>query len=169
LLQKKFGDLTGWISYTLSEAKNRISIYGDSYFPASQDVTHEFKFVGMYDFRNWSFSLTWLFASGRPYTAPDGAYSVNLINGTSQMFIDFGDKNSSRLPAYHRLDAAVNYHFKNRETNNEWGSLGLSIFNVYNRRNIWYKEYQIIDGNILETDKLFLGIKPNLTFSMKIK
>ena len=169
LLQKKFGDLTGWISYTLSEAKNRISIYGDRYFPASQDVTHEFKFVGMYDYRNWSFSLTWLFASGRPYTAPDGAYSINLLNGISQIFIDFGEKNSSRLPAYHRLDAAVNYRFKNKETNNEWGSLGLSIFNVYNRRNIWYKEYQIIDGNILETNKLFLGITPNLTFSMKIK
>ena len=169
LLQKKFGGLTGWVSYTLGEVKNRIDVYGDNYFPASQDVTHEFKFVGMYDYRKWSFSLTWLFASGRPYTAPDGAYSITLLDGKERLFIDFGAKNSSRLPAYHRLDVSVNYHFRNSETNNEWGSLGFSIFNVYNRRNIWYKEYQIIDGNILETDKFFLGITPNLTFSMKIK
>jgi ferric enterobactin receptor len=169
LLQKKFGDFTGWVSYTLGEARNKINIYGDNYFPASQDVTHEFKWVGMYDYRNWSFSLTWLFASGRPYTAPDGEYTVHLLNGTDQVYIDFGSKNSSRLPAYHRLDLSVNYHLKNEETNNEWGNIGLSIFNIYNRRNIWYKEYQIIDGNIIETDKLFLGFTPNITFSMKIK
>jgi len=169
LLQKKYGDLTGWVSYTLGEVKNQIDIYGEDYFPASQDITHEFKCVWMYDYKNWSFSLTWLFASGRPYTAPDGAYTVNLLNGTSQVYIDFGDKNSSRLPAYHRLDAAVNYHFRNEETKSEWGNIGLSIFNIYNRKNIWYKEYQIIDGNILETNKLFLGFTPNLTLSLKLK
>ncbi len=169
LFQKKFGDFTGWVGYTLGEAKNKIAVYGNSYFPASQDVTHEFKLVGMYDYKNWSFSLTWLYASGRPYTAPDGAYEIQLLNGTDQVFIDFGDKNSSRLPPYHRLDASVNYHLRNTETRSEWGNIGLSVFNVYNRKNIWYKEYQIIDGNIIETDKLFLGFTPNLTFSVKIK
>ncbi|MCK9203415.1 MAG: TonB-dependent receptor [Bacteroidales bacterium] len=168
LIQKKTGALTGWVSYTLSQAKNKISVYGENYFPASQDVTHEFKFVSMYDYKNWSFSLTWLFASGRPYTAPDGAYTVNLLNGTEQTYIDFGSKNSSRLPAYHRLDISVNYHFKKQDTGREWGNIGLSIFNVYNRRNIWYREYQIIDGNIIETDKLFLGLTPNLTLMLKL-
>ncbi|HNY03388.1 MAG TPA: TonB-dependent receptor, partial [Bacteroidales bacterium] len=67
LLQKKSGNLTGWIGYTLGQAKNRISEYGDSWFPAAQDVTHELKFVSMYDWKRWSFSLTWLYASGRPY------------------------------------------------------------------------------------------------------
>jgi hypothetical protein len=169
LLQKKFGNLTGWVSYTLGQAKNQISVYGSDYFPASQDVTHEFKFVSMYDYKNWSFSLTWLFASGRPYTSPDGAYTVNLLNGTQQVFIDFGSKNSSRLPAYHRMDISVNYHLRNQETKHEWGNIGLSIFNIYNRRNIWYKEYQIIDGNIIETDKLFLGFTPNITLMLKLR
>jgi len=169
LLQKKFGNLTGWVSYTLGQAKNRIAIYGENYFPASQDVTHEFKFVSMYDYKNWSFSLTWLFASGRPYTAPDGAYTVNLLNGTQQVFIDFGSKNSSRLPAYHRMDISVNYHFRKQLTSHEWGNIGLSVFNIYNRRNIWYKEYQIIDGNIIETDKLFLGFTPNITLTLKLR
>jgi ferric enterobactin receptor len=169
LLQKKIGNLTGWVSYTIGEVKNQIDVYGDNYYPATQDVTNEFKFVGMYDYKQWSFSMTWLFSSGRPYTAPDGAYTINLLNGTEQIFIDFGEKNSSRLPAYHRLDLSINYHLKSKETETEWGNIGLSIFNLYNRRNIWYKEYQIIDGNIIETDKLFLGITPNLTFSVKIK
>jgi ferric enterobactin receptor len=169
LFQKKFGNLTGWVSYTLGEVKNKIAVYGNDYYPASQDVTHEFKIVGMYDFKKWSFSATWLYASGRPYTAPDGAYTIHLLNGTDQVYIDFGAKNSSRLPAYHRFDVSVNYHFVNPDTKVEWGNIGLSIFNVYNRRNIWYKEYMIIDGNIIETDKLFLGFTPNITFSLKLR
>jgi len=169
LLQKKTGNLTGWVSYTLGEARNKIAVYGENYFPASQDVTHEFKLVSMYDFKHWSFSLTWLIASGRPYTAPDGAYTIHMLNGTEQVFIDFGSKNSSRLPAYHRMDIGVNYHLCKKENNHEWGNIGLSIFNIYNRRNIWYKEYQIIDGNIIETDKLFLGFTPNLTFTLKLR
>jgi ferric enterobactin receptor len=169
LLQKKYGNLTGWVCYTLGEAKNKIAVYGPSYFSASQDVTHEFKFVSMYDLKKWSFSLTWLYASGRPYTAPDGAYTVSMLNGTEQTFIDFGSKNSSRLPAYHRMDISVNYHLRNRESGNEWGNIGLSVFNIYNRRNIWYKEYQIIDGTIIETNKLFLGFTPNITLSLKLR
>jgi hypothetical protein len=169
LVQKKFGDLTGWVSYTLGEVKNKIAIYGDGYFPAAQDVRNEFKAVGLYDYRNWSFSLTWLFASGRPYTAPDGAYTVILLNGTEQVYIDFGAKNSSRLPAYHRLDLGINYHLRKKETKAEWGNIGLSVFNLYNRRNIWYKEYQVIDGTVIETDKLFLGFTPNLTLTLKLR
>lgn len=169
LVQKKHGDFTGWVSYTLGQVRNQIDVYGPNYFPASQDVTNEFKIVGMYDYRNWSFSATWLYASGRPYTAPDGAYSVELLNGTTQLYIDFGSKNSSRLPTYNRLDLSVNYHFRSAETKSEWGNVGLSIFNVYNRKNIWYKEYQIIDGNVIETNKLFLGFTPNITLSLKLR
>ncbi len=169
LVQKKFGNLTGWVSYTLGEVKNKIAIYGNNYFPAAQDVSNEFKIVALYDYKKWSFSATWLFASGRPYTAPDGAYTVNLLNGTEKVYIDFGSKNSSRLPDYHRLDIAVNYHLRSRETKNEWGNIGLSIFNVYNRRNVWYKEFQIIDDNIIESNKLFLGFTPNLTLTLKLR
>ena len=146
---------------------NKIAEYGTDYYPASQDVRHEFKLVGLYDYKNWSFSLTWLYASGRPYTSPNGAYTINLIDGTQQTYIDFSSKNNSRLPAYHRLDLGINYHIKEAETKNEWGMIGISVFNLYNRKNIWYKEYQIIDNSVIETNKLFLGITPNLTFSIK--
>jgi hypothetical protein len=169
LLQKKYGNLTGWICYTLGEAKEKIPEYQKDYFPAEQDVTHEFKVVGMYDLKQWSFSATWMYTTGRPYTAPDGIYTVKLLNGSEQTYINFGAKNCSRLPAYQRLDLGVTYRFKNAETNFEWGSLGLSIFNVYDHKNIWYKEYSIIDGTVLETNKLFLGFTPNITYTAKLK
>ena len=169
LFQKKYGKLTGWISYSAGEAKNKIDVYGSNYFSASQDVTHEVKIVSLYELKNWSFSATWVYATGRPYTAPDGAYSIALLNGTEQTYINFGAKNLSRLPDYHRFDIGITYHLKNKETKQEWGNIGLSVFNVYNRRNIWYKEYQIISNEVIETDKLFLGITPNLTITLKLR
>lgn len=35
-------------------------------------LAHEFKIVNSYDFNDWTFSTTWIYASGRPYTEPAG-------------------------------------------------------------------------------------------------
>ena len=48
------------------------------------------------------------------------------------------------------------------------GSIGLSLFNLYNRKNTWYKEYEIEDGEVYETDVRFLGFTPNITLSMSL-
>ncbi|HEY1039915.1 MAG TPA: TonB-dependent receptor, partial [Bacteroidia bacterium] len=58
LVQKKSGKFNGWISYTLGEARNKFEVYSDSYFPANQDVTHEFKIVALYKYKRWDFSAT---------------------------------------------------------------------------------------------------------------
>lgn len=169
LAQKKYGNLTGWVSYTLAQARNQFEVYGKDYFPAAQDVTNEFKAVGIYRWRNWSFSGTWIYATGRPYTAPEGGYTVTLLDGTEKTFISAGLKNSRRLADYHRLDLAVNYFIKSRDRQTDRGSIGFSIFNVYDRKNIWYKEYQIVEGELISIDKEFLGITPNLTLTLKLK
>jgi hypothetical protein len=40
--------------------------------------------------------------------------------------------NANRLPDSHRMDVAATYNFKH-------GSIGLSIYNLYGRQNVWYK------------------------------
>jgi ferric enterobactin receptor len=171
LAQKKFGKLNGWISYTLAEAKNKFEVYGRDYFAAAQDVTHEFKAVGIYSYKRWTFSATWMYATGRPYTAPSGAYTVNLLDGTTQDYYTVTAKNGLRLPDYHRLDVAVNYKLfgGNGEDRREIGQFGFSLFNVYNRSNIWYKSYDIVEGQIVETPISFLGITPNISLTLKIR
>ena len=72
------------MSYTLGETKNKFDIYGSEYFSANQDVTHEFKWVGIYNYDRWGFSSTWVYATGRPYTAPGGAFSLTLLDGTNK-------------------------------------------------------------------------------------
>jgi len=91
---------------------------------------------------------------------------VTLLDGTTQDFFTASTKNSLRLPNYHRLDLACNRKFRNSE-GVERGYIGLSIFNLYNRENVWYKEYSIIDQTVVETDVDYLGVSPNITFSLK--
>ena len=167
LAQKKSGSITGWVSYTLGQARNQISIYGEDYFPANQDVTHEFKAVAMRKMGRWDLSATWIYATGRPYTAPDGGYSITLLDGVEEDYITTSAKNGNRLPDYHRFDVGLTCNFNPRPDGSERGSLGLSLFNVYGRKNVWYKEYQIEDGSVYEVDKNYLGFTPNLTFTIK--
>jgi outer membrane cobalamin receptor len=173
LAQKKYGDLTGWVSYTLGEAMNYYSMYSVDYFPANQDVRHEFKIVGMYNFRRFDFSANWIYATGRPYTAPSGAYTIDLLGGSTQDFFTVTSKNYLRLPDYHRLDLAVTYKllrgWKNEKRRKEIGYVGFSLFNVYNHLNTWYKQYTIVDGQVLETNINYLGFTPNFTLSLKLR
>ena len=167
LAQKKAGALTGWVSYTLGRVEHQFDIYGDDPFVASHDVTHELKIVGMYRLGNWSFGGTFIYATGRPYTPPLGAYTIELLDGSTTDHFAISEKNAFRLPDYHRLDLSVNYDFDYFLGGK--ATAGLSLFNLYNRSNIWYKEYEVVDGAILETDVNLLGFTPSLYFNWKLR
>lgn len=167
LVQKKYGKLTGWAGYTLGEAIYDFPVYGDELFPASHDVTHELKLVGSYNWKAWTFSATWIYATGKPYTEPVGSYQITLPDGTVEDFITVGTKNGARYPDYHRLDIAVSRNFKLGDMG--IGGINFSIFNVYNKQNVWYKEFEVDDNYLTETNVTLLGITPNITLSYKIR
>jgi ferric enterobactin receptor len=173
LAQKNSGNLTGWISYTLGEARNHFDEYSDTYFPANQDVKHEFKIVGLYKYRRWDFSANWIFATGRPYTAPSGAYTITLLDGSTQDFFTVTSKNGIRLPDYHRFDISATYKLlmgnPGDKKRRELGTVSFSLFNLYNHKNIWYKQFAIEEGQIIETNINYLGITPNITLSFKLR
>lgn len=167
LVQKSHGNYTGWLAYTLSDTDYNFPDFQEGDFPAAQDVTHEFNFVNMYKLGAWDFSLTWIYATGRPYTEPTGGYTVSLLDGTEQDYVSVSGKNAVRFPDYHRLDASITYNWKSK-SGGLW-SLSTSFFNLYNRTNTWYKEYQIEEDELIETDINFLGFTPNLTLSFKLR
>ena len=173
LAQKKSGNFNGWVSYTIGKARNYFSAYSDQYYPADQDVKHEFKIVGLYKWKRFDFSANWIFATGHPYTAPSGAYSITLLDGTTRDFFTVTSKNSLRLPDYNRLDLALNYKllagWRGEKRRKEIGYIGFSIFNAYNHKNVWYKQFTIVDGSIIETSINYLGITPNITLSLKLR
>ncbi|SOE21291.1 Outer membrane receptor for ferrienterochelin and colicins [Spirosomataceae bacterium TFI 002] len=166
LLQKKFGKITGWLGYTYSEAVREISAFSDKPYYSDQDVRHQFKAVGTYSVNNWDLAATWIYATGRPYTSIIGAYNLTLLDGTTKSFTNPSDKNANRFPEYHRMDVSATYNFKH-------GSLGLSVFNLYNRTNVWYKRFEVIEENdvsaLQTTDVVYLGFTPNLTLTLRLK
>ncbi len=169
LVQKKFGDYTGWVGYTLAKAdKNIVLPSGESAFPSNFDVRHEFKSVNIYKLGRWDLGATWIYASGKPYTSIVGGYTVKLLDGTTKDFTDPSTTNGNRLPDAHRMDVSATYNFTH-------GSIGLSIYNLYGRSNVWYKKFQTItdpttnDKYLSITDVNYLGFTPNLTFTYKFK
>jgi hypothetical protein len=118
---------------------------------------------------NWEFSLSWNYGSGRPYT---NALNIEeTTNGDNTNYsILYGNRNEERLPAYHRMDISGHYHWKGADGIN--GKVGLSIFNVYDQRNIFNKQFYILNQEeqsnpdpkpeLLLIDQQMLGFIPNL-------
>ncbi len=161
LAQRKLGRFTGWLSYTLAEVEHEFpGLNNGEPFPALQDQTHELKAVGSLNLGRWNLSATWALGSGRPYTAPESEYTIELLDGTQQSYIHVGEKNGLRLPAYHRLDLAAHYRLR---IGNVDADFGLSVFNLYNRRNVWYRQFDLSESPVLITDVTYLGRTPNIS------
>jgi hypothetical protein len=167
LAQKKAGTFRGWATYTIGQVKNRFPDQSPNYYFANHDMTHEVKIVAIYMLGHFDLSATWIFATGRPYTAPLGVYQIELIGGNTESFFAISDKNSFRLPAYHRLDLGVNFRFNIFEQKGRPNTLSFSLFNAYNRANVNSKQFQIVDGYILESNVNYLSIMPNFSLAFK--
>jgi ferric enterobactin receptor len=165
LIQKKFGNSTGWIAYTLSEVKHTYPDLnnGIPYF-ALHDQTHELKTVFMRHIKQWDLSAAFIYATGKPYTAPESEYQLTLLDGSVYNYIHVSEKNSYRLPDYHHLDISASYNWKGFKAENV---LSFSVFNVYNRKNVWYKEFNINENEVTVTDMNLLGFTPNISFTVK--
>ena len=165
LLQKKVGKLTGWLGYTLGEVKYDFEAFGDEPFYANQDVTNELKLVGNYKLGKWSLGGTFIYATGKPYTGPTGYYELTLLDGTTSDFFEVSEKNALRFDDYHRLDLSATYNFNLGRSK---ASAGMTITNVYNRNNTWYKEFEVIEGELLETNVSLIGFTPSLFFTWSL-
>ena len=99
LVQKKFGDHTGWVSYTLSKIEHTFPDLAENPYPATHDQTHEFKLVDTLRLGKWRLSGTFIYSTGRPYTEPIGIEEVETPGGRILQQVIVGEKNTARLPA----------------------------------------------------------------------
>jgi len=163
LIQKMVGKYTGWMGYTLSEVVHTFPGLSDKPFYSLNDQRHEFKLVNVLKAGRWDLGATWVYGSGKPYTAPNGIYTITLLDGTKTEYVSVGDKNGPRHAPYHRLDLSFTYKF---DIGSGKGSMGLSLFNFYNRSNTWYKEFEVVNGQVIETNINYIGFTPSLFFNM---
>jgi ferric enterobactin receptor len=172
LLQKQSGPNTGWLSYTLSKVTESFPTLAAGAFPADQDQRHELKIVdihplNIHPLRGWKVSGTWILSSGHPYTAPGGIETITLPFDETRTFerVVAGPKNGERLPAYHRLDLSLTREIVPLGDGGK-GVLAISVFNVYNRKNVWYKEFNAVAGALTENNIRLMGTTLNVSFTI---
>lgn len=171
-LQKKKGKTTGWIGYTLSWSNRRFdNINFGEWYPYKYDRRHDFSLVISHKFNEkWDIGATWVYGTGNAITFPQGVYigmpHTNPHN--EQMSVEFvesyGDRNSTRLPAYHRLDFGINKHKKRKK----WDStLSLGAYNLYNRKNPFFAYLAYEDNQRVAKQVSLFPIIPSISYRIQ--
>jgi hypothetical protein len=143
-LQKMTGRWRGWLGYTLAKTERRFaSINSGLAFPYKYDRRHDLSAVLIFaPNHRLEFSANWVYGSGTAITFPEAVFYApsspllgfgDLNDGESVgVIIDYGDRNSFRLPAFHRLDLNMRIHKKRKWGETYWN---FGVYNVYNRQN----------------------------------
>lgn len=163
--RKQLGDITGWVSYTLSRTEQQFAvgpnqgINNGAWFASPTDKTHDLSVVAVRPlWTRWVIGGTFTLASGLPATYPVSRYVID-----DYVLPEYGKRNSHRLPIYHRLDASMT------RTGNR-GDLQFGIFNVYNRYNAQSISFRQSAENVARTEAVQLsvfGIVPSVSYTFK--
>ena len=155
LVQREIGRLTGWVGYTWSRTMRLFDREGQVLnngepFPAKYDRRHDISIVASYKFSpRFDVSATWVFSTGNTATMPTQRYPIASEDpddydndGTGTLTVYEG-RNNYRMPNYHRMDVAVNFH---REFRRARRTINVSVYNVYNRQNPYMLYQSATDG-----------------------
>ncbi len=136
MVEKKIGNTTGWLSYTLSKNTRRFdSINNGKAFPFKYDRRNDLSIVINQKInKNIDAFIAWTFASGAAITLPSGRYPSVSQDPFQDIYI-YTERNGSRLKDFHRLDIVVNFNKQKKKYLRTWS---ISFFNVYNRQNPFY-------------------------------
>lgn len=164
-LKKKYGQFNGWIGYTLSRTERKFDeINAVRYYPARQDRTHDLSLVGVYQLnKRWTFSGTFIYGTGNAVTFPSGKYQ---LDGITRFY--YSDRNSSRMPATHRLDLGATLEGKMHKRYHSSWTFGL--YNAYGHKNPYVINFRndVNDPSrtVAEQTSLF-GVIPSISYNFK--
>lgn len=170
-LRRTAGRLTGWGSYTLARAEQRFpvppragavsggGVNGGRWYASPFDKTHNLSLVGVWQWTpKWTLSPTFLFATGLPITLPESRY---VLDGF--LVAEYGARNATRLPAYHRLDV-------NLARTMGRGELQFGALNVYNRFNAQSLRVRQRANDPLGTEAVqtsIFGVVPSINYLIR--
>jgi hypothetical protein len=166
-LQKKKGDLTGWLGYALGFVNARFdSVNGGREFRPKYDRRHDMKIVGQYRLSDrWEVGASFTFQTGQSYTAATSRFRSRFPGESIGTDLTVpADRYGLRLPPSHQLNINVNY---NTTVFDLPARLLIDIFNVYSRRDIWFRYYDTSGDVTTVTDVKLLPIIPTVSFEMK--
>lgn len=133
MLEKRTGNFTGWIAYTLSKSDRQFDAINDGkVFPFSHDRRHNISVVSTYKInKNKELTASWVYTSGYYMTLNKNWYVIEL-DGHQYEIANYAERNNFRTPAYHRLDLAYSVSKQKKRGLRTWT---FGLYNTYNRVN----------------------------------
>lgn len=146
-IKKRVGKTTGWLGYTISKTTRYFDQLNNGIeFPAKYDRTHDLSITATHELnKHWVLSAVFVYATGNTLTPALYRY---LIDG--EIFTEYAERNSYRMPPYHRMDVSATYtkNKPNKRFNSSWN---FSIYNLYNRANPYFIYFDLEgEGNLSE-------------------
>ena len=166
LVRKKDGYLRGWLAYNYGIVECEFpELNGGRSFLADHDRTHELKTAIIWSLGPWNMTVTGLISSGRVYTPNNNLMIRENENANYTLVAESGTRNSKRLPIVNRIDLSMTRSLQLLAKN--W-DIGISIFNVFNRRNISHRSYTLTTDPFITTDIVMLGMTPTLSIRLEL-
>ncbi len=173
MFRKNTGDLTGWVSYTLSRSEQKTpgrnstetGINNGEWYKSGSDKLHNLSITASYKLsEKWRFGSIFSLQSGQPITLPNSRYQFQDISVPN-----FGLRNQNNLPAYHHLDISGTYTPKPNKVKKWQGEWVFSIYNIYNRQNASSIIFsQDAETRINESKRISIfGAVPSFTYNFK--
>lgn len=164
-VKKQKGDVTGWISYTLSRATRTVEGINDgNEYLANYHRPHSISIVGTYAInKKLDFSATWVYNTGTRLTAPTGRLDYG-----GEIIPVYSDRNASKMPDYHRADVGLNWKVSPEDKKFK-SALNFSIYNIYARKNAFsinFVENEENNSAVAEMTYLF-SIIPSITWNFE--
>ena len=166
LVKKRWKNFRTWVSYSLGKTDYHFPKFFDEDFPAPFDIRHAFQWASQLTVGKFEFSLGMHVCSGSPYSIMTDIKINNGPSGNETFDPIYQAYNDHYLPAQHHLDASILYKIESKTNSKFRGVVGLSFFNIYERENIYNREYYIenpqnMPPRIEVNDKAGLGFTPN--------
>ncbi len=165
LIRKKWRNFNTWLSYHTGKTSFRFDEFNNNEkFDGNFDVSHSLYWSNHFRYKQFDFSLAWTYRVGVPFTT---AFLSDLY------FIGRETANAERLPDFHRLDASFSYNFFVNREKNIRAQVGVSVLNLYDKRNILQRNYDVTDfdnpetGTLIQEDIRSIGFTPNVSFRVK--
>ena len=145
MVRKNAGNLTGWISYTLSKTEMQVDgefeeerINDGRCYYANTHHLHDLSVTSNYQItRRWNASASFVLTSGRPATYPEYSYDMK-----GMQIVSYSERNKYRLPAYHRLDLSATYDGFLNKKRRVHPTLTFALYNAYGHKNIYSVFYK---------------------------
>lgn len=165
-LQRRVGKLMGWVGYALGFVEATFpQINRGATFRPKYDRRHDFKVTGIYELTDrWQVGATFVFQSGQSYTGATSQLQANLPDvQTGFGLVVPSQRWGLRLPNSHQLNLNVNY--KTTLFDLPFMIL-IDVYNVYSRRDIWFRFYDLNQAVPEVTDIRLLPIIPTVSFEL---